>query len=124
MVHTKVVKLIMNPGELAIRLEKGWIMRDSLIQQIGGLEEIPSLKGIMPGEQIFGAAIKIEGGEIGCRWSLNGQLSQPVRFWREGGSATFCAISLWTANRSFRSRSYSSAQTCASVRASINCALM
>ena len=39
-------------------------------------------------------------------------------------SATFCAISLWTANRSFKSRSYSSAQTCASVRASINWAFM
>ena len=36
-VETKVVKLIMNPRELAIRLEKRWVVRDGLIQQIGGL---------------------------------------------------------------------------------------
>ena len=37
-------------------------------------------------------------------------------------SATFCAISLWMANISFKSRSYCSAQTWVSVRVSINCA--
>ena len=31
----------MNPRELAVRLEKGWVMRDSLIQQIGCLQQIP-----------------------------------------------------------------------------------
>jgi hypothetical protein len=33
----KKVKLIMNPGKLAICLEKGWVIRDGLIQKVGGL---------------------------------------------------------------------------------------
>jgi hypothetical protein len=33
---------VVNPGELAVRLEKGWIARNSLVQQIGCLQQIPS----------------------------------------------------------------------------------
>ncbi len=40
--------------------------------------------------------------------------------WAPSRSATFCAISLWSANTSFKSRSYFSVHTCASVRVSIN----
>ncbi len=65
----------MNPGKLAIRLEKRWIMRDSLIQQIGGLAANAAfpLAARAPGQnKIFGAAIKIEGGEIGGWRALDG----------------------------------------------------
>ena len=39
-------------------------------------------------------------------------------------SAIFSAISLWIANKPFKSRSYCCAQTCVSVRVSINCAFI
>lgn len=74
-VRTEVVKLIMNPRELAVRLEKGWVMRDSLVQQIGRLREVPlvALSGAKaPGQnEISGAAIKIESGDIGGRGALD-----------------------------------------------------
>ena len=40
MVEAKGIKRVMRVSELTIRLEKRWVMRDSLIQQIGRLEEI------------------------------------------------------------------------------------
>ena len=38
MIEAKEVKRIMSVGELAIGIEKRWIMRDSLVQQIDCLE--------------------------------------------------------------------------------------
>jgi hypothetical protein len=71
------VNVVVGPGQLAIRLEKGRVMRDSLVQQIGSFQQIRfprtgrAHNGIQ--KKIFSAAIKIEGGEIG-RWrALNGQ---------------------------------------------------
>src|SRR4029453_10340226 len=71
------VNVVVSPGQLAIRLEKRRVTGDSLIQQIGRLEQTR-----LPGasrahnsiqKKSFGAAIKIEGSEIGCWWSLNGK---------------------------------------------------
>ena len=77
MIPTIEVNVVVGPGQLAIRLEKGRVMRDSLVQQIGRLEQIR-----FPGsgrahnsiqKKIFGAVIKIKRSEIGCWWLLNGQ---------------------------------------------------
>jgi hypothetical protein len=51
-------------------------MRDSLGQQIGRLQQIP-LRAPCKGrsqKKVFGAAIKIEGGEISGWWAFNCQL--------------------------------------------------
>src|SRR5215831_10917392 len=71
MVVTEEIELVVNPGKLAIRLEKHCIMRDSLVQQIGRLQQIPSLiRGVVPGEnQILGATVEIESDQIG-RWCV------------------------------------------------------
>lgn len=67
MIEPREVKLIVSPGELAIRLKEGRVMRDSLVQQIGRLQQIPILGGAGAPSQneILSAAIKIEGGNIG-----------------------------------------------------------
>src|SRR5882724_7618668 len=71
------VNVVVSPGQLAIRLEKGRIMRDSLVQQIGRLEQtrFPGSGGAHDGIQkkIFGAVIKIERTKIGRWWALDGE---------------------------------------------------
>ena len=62
--------MIVNPGELAIRLEKSWIMRNGLIQQIGSGQRIGLLFWSVKAEgqkKTLSAAVKIESGKIGCR---------------------------------------------------------
>ena len=65
----------MNPDELTIRLEKRWIVCHSLIRQIRGLQQtVCSLKRVTPGEnEIFGAAVKIEGSDISSWRALDRQ---------------------------------------------------
>ena len=48
-------------------------MRDSLVQQIGCLRQIPSFISVVAPRQneIFGATIKIERGDIGGGWALD-----------------------------------------------------
>ena len=41
-IEPKEVELVMSPGKLAVGLEKGWIMRDSLVQEIDCLQQILS----------------------------------------------------------------------------------
>ena len=57
-------------------MEKRRIVRNSLIQQICGLDQIVCpLKGVTPGEnKIFGAAVKIEGSDIRSWRTLDGYL--------------------------------------------------
>jgi hypothetical protein len=75
MVEAEEVKEIMSEGKLAIGLEKGWVMRDSLVQQIDRLLQIRSrATGKTRRQQkIFGAVVEIEGGEVGGWWLFNGQ---------------------------------------------------
>ena len=66
----------MKPHKLAIRLEKRWVVRDSLVQQIGRLQEV-TLVFLISAEapsqnEIFGAAVKLKSGEIEGWWSLDG----------------------------------------------------
>ena len=64
----------MSVGELATRIEKRWIARQSLIQQLDPLEQIRFCLTAKARFQnkIFRAVVEIEGGEIGSRWTLNG----------------------------------------------------
>src|SRR5438876_8849128 len=74
MVKSREVKLVMSPGELTIRLEKRWIARHGLVQQIDCLTEIrhPVAKGC-PRKHMTGARIEIESDEIAGRPALNRQ---------------------------------------------------
>src|SRR6266516_6655898 len=73
------VKAVVRPSELAIRLEKRWVMRDSLVQQIDRLQQI-RFRATVTGtgkahsqKKIFGVAVEIERGEISRLCWLNGQ---------------------------------------------------
>ena len=73
MVETKEVELVMSVGELAIGLEKRGITRDSLVQQIGGLEQVrhrPTAKQRQ--KKVSRPEVKIVGDKIRGRWLFNG----------------------------------------------------
>src|SRR5436309_14260637 len=74
MVQATMVKLVMSPGELTIRIEKRWITRHSLVQQVDYLHQIRYLatKGC-PRKHMTGARIEIESDEIAGRPALNGR---------------------------------------------------
>src|SRR5215467_5822318 len=74
-VETKVVKLVMNRRKLAIRLEKRWVMRHRLVQQVCGPQQIGFLTtGKTPSQkEVLRTTVEIERGEIGCYWTLDGQ---------------------------------------------------
>src|SRR5437764_3728406 len=121
MVKAKEVKLVMSPCEDAIGLKKRWIARYRLVQQIDCRQRVRAPAKAQPND-IIGARIELESDEI-SGWLLPiASLSADVTL-AFSRSATFCAISLWIENKSSKSRSYCSAQTCVSERVSINCAL-
>src|SRR6266566_6557684 len=74
MVQATMVKLVMSPGELTIRIEKRWIARHGLVQQIDCVTEIrhPATKGC-PRKHMTGARIEIESDKIAGRPALNRQ---------------------------------------------------
>src|SRR4029077_1799775 len=74
MVVAEAVKDVMNPGQLAIRLEKRWVPRDTLVQQISRVPQIlfPTIAIGRRQQKVFRAAVEIESGEIGGWWLLNG----------------------------------------------------
>src|SRR6266849_4912389 len=76
MVETKKVKRVMSVGELAICLEKRWIMRDSLVQQIDRLQKIGSRITAKDRckKKIIGARVEIERADITRRGALDGAL--------------------------------------------------
>src|SRR5258707_4178354 len=65
------INLIMSESQLAIRLQKRWVARDSPVQQIDSLREI-RWSAVFPRKNIIGARIKIESNEIPSRLALNG----------------------------------------------------
>src|SRR5215813_2886945 len=71
MVEAIEIKRVMSEGEVVIRIEKRWIARHRLIQQIDCLEVIrrPACRQ----KNIFGSRVEIEGGEIARRPPLNRQ---------------------------------------------------
>src|SRR5437867_8299477 len=74
MVKAREIKLVMSPGQLTIRIEKRWIARYGLVQQIDCLTEMrhPAAKGC-PRKHMTGARIEIESDEIAGRPALNRQ---------------------------------------------------
>src|SRR5438094_3270304 len=79
MVDAIEIKLIMSKGQLAIRIQKRWVARDSPVQQIDSLPKIhylaPSLQ-----KNIIGARIQIKSNEIPGRFALNGQFLSRCNF--------------------------------------------
>src|SRR4029453_10534544 len=71
MVQATMVKLVMSPGELTIRLEERWIARHGLVQQIDCLTEIHCT--VAARKHMTGARIEIESDEIAGRPPLNRQ---------------------------------------------------
>src|SRR6476659_8339936 len=71
MVKARVVKLVMSPGELTIRIEKRWIAHHGLVQQIDCLTEIH--RTVAARKHMTGARIEIESDEIAGRPPLNRQ---------------------------------------------------
>src|SRR6266480_3157968 len=71
MVDAKEIKRVMSVGELAIRIKKRWITRDSLVQQIDRLEGIPFPDRRRPQKNIFGARVEIERADVARRRTLD-----------------------------------------------------
>src|SRR5439155_25639297 len=73
MVMAEDVEEVMSPGELTVPLEKRWVSRDSLVQQISRLQQLllPTNATARRQKKIFGASVEIEAGEIGGWWSLD-----------------------------------------------------
>src|SRR6266480_167453 len=70
----------MSIGELAIRLEKRWVTRDSLLQQISRREQSRFRSTAKAGQKkIVGASVKIEGRDV-VRWGL---LNRILFTWRK-----------------------------------------
>src|SRR4029450_7336680 len=74
------VKVVMSPGQLAIHLEKGWVMRNSLVKEIGSVQQIFFVASVVTiacnnrgQKKIFGTAIEVERGEVNGWRELDGQ---------------------------------------------------
>ena len=72
MVEAKEVKQVMSVGELAVRLEKRWVTRDGLVQQISCLQQFRS-RGTAKAcqKKVFGLRVKVKGGDVGRRGMFN-----------------------------------------------------
>src|SRR5258707_8716936 len=70
------VNVDLREGELAIYLEELWITRQSLLQQIGRLQQIgsPISTGKRCQKKIFRVRVEIKRGDIRCRRLFNGTL--------------------------------------------------
>src|SRR6266581_6522301 len=80
MVEAVKIKRVMSVGELTIRIEKRWITRDSLVQQIDRLEGIRTHARAGRQKNIFGARIEIERADV-ARWrTLDGVLFTRRKF--------------------------------------------
>src|SRR6266481_4869864 len=73
MVVAKEIKRVMSEGELAMRIKKGWITCDGLVQQIDRLE-VTRFTVRWRQKNIFGARVEIERGDVSCLWAFPGAL--------------------------------------------------
>ena len=78
----KPVKVAVHVGEEAIRLEKRWIARHSLVQQIDCLQQIrsPVATERRRQKEILATRVKIERDEVGGWLALNGQFLSSCDF--------------------------------------------
>src|SRR2546430_10163718 len=88
MVDAKEVKPNMNTGELEISIEKRWITRDSLVQQIDCLELFVFR------QKNFGARVKIERADVGRRGTFDGVLFAWRKFCLQLICDCFCDLAL------------------------------
>ena len=81
MIEAIEVKAIMNIGQLAIRLEERRVSRDSLIQQVGRLSQVPSviISKARRYKKIFRARVEIERRDI----ARCGTFDFALFIWRE-----------------------------------------
>src|SRR6266536_1544061 len=94
MVDAKKIKRVMSEGELAIGIEKGWITRDSLVQQIDRLEGIRFPDRRRPQHNIFGARVEIERADIARRVTFDGVLFTWRKFCLQLISNRLCDLAL------------------------------
>src|SRR6266550_7839360 len=80
MVVAKKIKRVMSEGELAIRIEKRWIARDSLVQQIHRLEAIRFPPEACRQKNIFGTRVEIERADVPRRVTFDGVLFTRRKF--------------------------------------------
>src|SRR6266704_7197516 len=73
MVVAKEIKRVMSEGELAMRIKKGWITCDGLVQQIDRLE-VTRFTARWRQKNIFGARVEIERADVACLWTFDGAL--------------------------------------------------
>src|SRR6266576_2776307 len=74
MVGPKEIKRVMSPGELAVRIDKRWVSRNGLVQQIDRLQQILSLSAGRPQKKILGARVEIECADVARRRAFDGVL--------------------------------------------------
>src|SRR5947208_11980256 len=87
------IKLIMGESQLAIRIQKRWVARDSPVQQIDCLPII-RIRDISPKKNVVGARIKIESNEIAGRFALNGLFLSGCNFGMKLVSDSLCNLAL------------------------------
>ena len=75
MIVAKKVKKIMSIGEFAIRLEERGIEGDCLVEQVDCLQQLRFTAGgrTHPEKNVLGASEKVERGQVGGDWLVNGQ---------------------------------------------------
>src|SRR6266481_8704644 len=94
MVEAVKIKRVMSVGELAIRIEKRWITRDSLVQQIDRLEAIRFPPGAYRRKNIFGARVEIERADVARRRTLDCVLFARRKFRLQLICDCFCNLAL------------------------------
>src|SRR6266496_5376047 len=72
MVEAKEVNQVVSMGELAVRLEKRWVTRDSLVQQISCLQQFRSRNTAKAcQEKIVGTRVEVDSGEVARRGTFD-----------------------------------------------------
>src|SRR5439155_14365227 len=94
MVEAVKIKRVMSVGELTIRIEKRWITRHSLVQQIDRLEGIRFRDRACPQQNIFGARVEIERADVARRRTLDCVLFTRRKFCLQLISDCFCNLAL------------------------------
>src|SRR5262245_13144095 len=69
MVVAEEIDAVVSRSEQAIRFEKGWITRDSLVQHFSRLQQ--TRFRIAAGKKIFGSRVEFERGDVICGSLLN-----------------------------------------------------
>src|SRR6266516_6139415 len=94
MVEAVKIKRVMSVGELTIRIEKRWITRHSLVQQIDRLEAIRFPPGAYRRKNIFGARVEIERADVARRVTFDCVLFTRRKFSLQLVGNSLCDLTL------------------------------